>query len=215
MCASSETWDRYCHVFSDSAFLRIDTVEQAIDVARSLMFDLVNNEVPARIGIARGPYRMLRFLTDSSAQASFHVSQFLGTGVVRAYKTERCGIAGLRILLHPDLEPLLDKDAMRIIPAKPSDNMRLDVQSEVNYLDPKTVAHLGPDYDDCLQFDALRWMVNTTDEAFHYHYIATFHAWNTMRAQLGRAPYPWDKFLDRDEYDYSHDIRTRPDTKGS
>ena len=156
---------------------------------------------------------MLRFLTDSSAQASFHVSQFLGTGVVRAYKTERCGIPGLRILLHPDLEPLLDKDAMRIIPAKPSEKMRLIVRSEVNYLDPKTDTHLGPDYDDCLQFDALRWMLNAADEAFHYHYIETFHAWNAMRAQLGRAPYPWEKFLDRDEYDYSHGIRTRPDAK--
>jgi hypothetical protein len=202
-------------VFSDSAFLRIDTLEQAIDVARSLMFDLVSNEVPARIGIARGSYRMLRFLTDSSAQASFHVSQFLGTGVVRAYKTERCGIPGLRILLHPDLEPLLDKDAMRIIPAKPGEKMHLGVRSEVNYLDPKTDSHLGKDYEDCLQFDALRWMVNTADEAFHYHYIETFHALNVMRAQLGRAPYSWDKFLDRDEYDYSHGIRTRPDAKES
>jgi len=49
------------------------------------------------------------------------MSQFLGTGVVRAYETERCGVAGMRILLHPDLEPLLDKDAMRIIPVKPSE----------------------------------------------------------------------------------------------
>jgi len=128
---------------------------------------------------------MLRFLTDSSAQASFHVSQFLGTGVVRAYKTERCGIPGLRILLHPDLEPLLDKEAMRIIPAKPGEKMHLSVRSEVNYLDPKTDSHLGKDYDDCLQFDALRWMVNTADEAFHYHYIETFHALNAMRASSG------------------------------
>jgi hypothetical protein len=37
------------------------------------------------------------------------MSQFLGTGVVRAYQTERCGVPGLRILLHPDLEPLLDE----------------------------------------------------------------------------------------------------------
>ena len=202
-------------VFSDSAFLRIDTLEQAIDIARSLMFDLASNEVPVRMGIARGSYRMLRFLTDSSAQASFHVSQFLGTGVVRAYKTERCGIPGLRILLHPDLEPLLDPHAMRIIPVKPNEKMRLSVRLEVNYLDPKTDTHLGPDYDDCLQFDALRWMVNVADEAFHYHYIETFHAWNAMRAQLGRAPYPWDKVLDRDEYDYTHGIRTRPDAKES
>ncbi|MEK6334700.1 MAG: hypothetical protein AABM67_07115 [Acidobacteriota bacterium] len=29
--------------------------------------------------------------------------RFLGTGIVRAYQTERCGVPGLRILLHPDL----------------------------------------------------------------------------------------------------------------
>lgn len=202
-------------VFSDSAFLRMDDLGNAIDVARALMFELVTSDVPVRMGLARGTYRMLRFLTDSSAQVSFHMSQFLGTGVVRAYKTERCGVPGLRILLHPDLEPLLDKDAMRIIPVKPSDKMRLDVRFEVNYLDPKTDSHSGPDFDDCLQFDALRWMTGLTEEPLQYHYIETFHAWNIMRNQLRRPPYPWEKFLDRDEYDYSHGIRTRPDVKES
>jgi hypothetical protein len=76
------------------------------------MFELVTSEVPVRMGFAKGSYRMLRFLTDSSAHVSFHMSQFLRTGVVRAYQTERCGFPGLRILLHPDFEPLLDKDAL-------------------------------------------------------------------------------------------------------
>ncbi len=200
-------------VFSDSAFLRIDGIENAINIARTLMFELVMSEVPARMGLARGTYRMLRFLTDSSAQVSFHMSQFLGTGVVRAYQTERCGVPGLRILLHPDLEPLLDKDALRIIPLKPSEKMRLNVLSEVNYLDP-TDDRSGPDYDDCLQFDCLRYTTVVTDDPFQYHYIETYNAWNVMRAQIGRPPYPWEKFLDRDEYDYTHGIRARPSTDG-
>lgn len=196
-------------VFSDSAFLRIDSLASAIDIARSLMFELVTSEVPVRMGLARGSYRMLRFLTDSSAHVSFHMSQFLGTGIVRAYETEHCGIPGLRILLHPDLEPWLDKDALRIIPVKPKAEMRLNVQSEVNYLDIND-NHLGPDYEDCIQFDCLRSMTGLTEESFQYHYIETFHAWNIMRKQIGRAPYPWEKFLDRDEYDYGHGIRERP-----
>jgi hypothetical protein len=54
-------------------------------------------------------------------------------------------------------------------------------------------------------------MAAVTDEPFHYHYIIeTFHAWNTMRAQIGRTPYPGGTFLDRDEYDYAHGIRERP-----
>lgn len=196
-------------VFSDSAFFRLDSLENAIRLARTLMFELVTSETPARMGLARGSYRMLRFLTDSSAQVSFHMSQFLGTGVVRAYETERCGVPGLRILLHPDLEPLLDKEDLRIIPVKPSRKLRLNVRSEVNYLDP-TPDDSGQDYDDCIQFDCLRSMAGMSDEAFQYHYIETFNAWNMMRAQLGRHPYPWEKFLDRDEYDYRHGVRPRP-----
>jgi hypothetical protein len=196
-------------VFSDSAFLRMDTLDNAIHLARMLMFELVTSEVPVRMGLARGSYRMLRFLMDESAQVSFHVSQFLGTGIVRAYQTEGCGVPGLRILLHPDLEPLLDKKALRIVPVEPSEHMRLNVQSEVNYLDV-TDNRLGRDFDDCIQFDCLRWMMGDTDESLQYHYIETFNAWNIMRAQLGRAPYPWEKFLDRDEYDYQHGIRERP-----
>jgi len=196
-------------VFSDSAFFRMDTLDNAIHLARTLMFELVTSEVPVRMGLARGSYRMLRFLTDESAQVSFHVSQFLGTGIVRAYQTEGCGVPGLRILLHPDLEPLLDKEAFRIVPVKPSEHMRLNVQSEVNYLDA-TDNHLDRDFDDCIQFDCLRWMMGATDEPLQYHYVETFNAWNIMRAQLGRAPYPWEKFLDRDEYDYQHGIRERP-----
>ena len=196
-------------VFSDSAFFRIETLDNAIHLARTLMFELVTSEIPVRMGLARGSYRMLRFLTDSSAYVSFHMSQFLGTGIVRAYQTESCGIPGLRILLHPDLEPLLDKEAFGIVPVKPIEHMRLNIQSEVNYLDA-TDNHLGQDFDDYIQFDCLRWMMANTDEALQYHYTETFNAWNTMRAQLGRAPYPWEKFLDRDEYDYQHGIRERP-----
>lgn len=199
-------------VFSDSAFFRIESLENAIELARTLMFELVSSDIPARMGLARGSYRMLRFLTDSSANVTFHMSQFLGTGVVRAYQTERCGAPGLRILLHPNLEPLLDKEAMRIIPVEPTDKMNLNVQSELNYLNP-TDDHLGPDYDDCIQFDCLRWMAGLTEEPFQHHYMETFKVWNVMRAQLGRAPYPWAKFLDRDEYDYTHGIRERPSQK--
>jgi hypothetical protein len=61
-------------VCSDTAFLRIDVLENAIDIARSLMFELVTSEVPVRMGLEQGSYRMLRFLTDSSSHVSFHMS---------------------------------------------------------------------------------------------------------------------------------------------
>ena len=196
-------------VFSDSAYFRIAALEKAIHLARTLMFELVTSEVPVRMGLACGSYRMLRVMTDSSDQVSFHVSQFLGTGIVRAYKTESCGLPGLRILLHPDLGPLLNGDASRIVSVAPADKMRLNVKLEVNYLEEDD-NHLGQDFQDSAQFDCLRMMTGQTDEHLQYHYIETFKAWNKMRAQLGRLPYPLPKFLDRDEYDYAHGIRERP-----
>jgi hypothetical protein len=123
-------------VFSDSAFFRIDSLPNAISFARQLMFDLVSSEVPTRMGLARGSYRMLRFLTDSSANVSFHMSQFLGTGVVRAYQAEQCGAPGLRILLHPGLEPLLDTDMLRVVAIANGEATRVAVRYEVNYLMP-------------------------------------------------------------------------------
>ena len=196
-------------VFSDSAFFRVETLDNAICLARKLMFELVSSDIPVRMGLARGSYRMLRFLTDTSTQVSFHMSQFLGSGVVRAYKTESCGIPGLRILLHPNLNDLLDKETLRVIPVKPREGMRLNVKYEINYLDAVN-CQLGQDYDDCIQFDCLHWMMSNADERLQYHYMETFNAWNRMRAQLGRTAYPWEKFVDRDEYDYKHGIRDRP-----
>jgi hypothetical protein len=199
-------------VFSDSAFFRINTLEEAISVARSLMYSLVTNQVPARMGLAQGSFRFLRFLTDVSAQVSFHMSQFLGTGVVRAYKAETSGVPGLRILLHPNLEPRLDKEAMHIVPVGRLDGLKLDVQSEINYLEAEDKLGLGPDFADVIPFDCLRWMWGESDQKFGYHYDATYKALNMMRAQFRRDPYPWEKLLDRDKYDAEHGIRpNRPE----
>jgi hypothetical protein len=198
-------------VFSDCGFFRIDAIDDAIEIARQLMFRLVDCEVPTRMGIAQGTFRMLRVMTDTSQQVSFHMSQFLGTGIVRAYQAERCGIPGLRILLHPNLDSILDKERLPISPIPPSDKaLKLDVKFEVNYmgLDPYDS---GPDYHDCLQFDSLRNMCAEAEQTFQYHYIDTYHAWNRMRELIDRPAYPWEKFLDRDEYDYEHGIRPRPD----
>lgn len=193
-------------VFSDSAFFRMDDLAGAVRLARSLMFELVSSEVPARMGLARGSYRTLRFVTDSSEQVVFHMSQFLGTGIVRAHKAEKCGLAGLRILVHPDVDDLLDKESLRIVPITPVEGMSLGVRSEVNYLESNS-AHLGSDFDDVIQFDCLRAMAGDAGEHFQYHYVETFKAWNLMREQLGRMPYPWERFIDRDAYDAAHGIR--------
>jgi hypothetical protein len=54
-------------------------------------------------------------------------------------------------------------------------------------------------------------MCAKAEETFQNHYIDSYHAWNRMREQIGRPVYPWEKFLNRDEYDHEHGIRHRPD----
>jgi hypothetical protein len=45
-------------VFSDCGFFRIDAIDDTIEIARQLMFRLVDCGVPARMGIAQGTFRM-------------------------------------------------------------------------------------------------------------------------------------------------------------
>ncbi len=197
-------------VFSDSAFFSSNNLLDTLELARSLMAALVDSGVPARMGIAPGTFRAVRFTSDTSAQASYHASQFLGTGIVRAHRAESCGIPGLRILLHPLLETLVDRPRDRIVVAAHDRGvLREPVSLELNYLNPTGNEWSGPDYDDVLEFDALRNLIAESDPKVHYHYTATFDAYNAMRAQLGRAPYPWLKCLDRDKYDTEHGIAPR------
>lgn len=194
-----------CITFSDSAFFQIDDLTTIVSFARDLMLTLFEEDVPVRMGLANGSFRFLRSMTDSSSHVSLHVSQFLGSGVVKAYRAEHCGVPGLRILLHPDLEPLLDKDAMRIV-AVAETAPKLPVVSEVNFLELDDRLH-QPQYLDVIAFDSLGRMMFHADEEFHYHYVATFNAMNIMRAQFGREPYPVARFNNREEYERIHGIR--------
>jgi len=187
-------------VFSDSAFLVVDSLPKAVDLSRTLMRALVESYVPARIGIARGTFRSLRFASDTSTQTAYHAAQFLGTGVVRAYKTERCGIPGVRAFLHPDLEPLAAQETLDVVAVSDTEKANLAVVSEVNYMDDSTKWSSGPEYEDCLLFDGVSAMLGDSIEKFHYHYMSTYDAFNVMRAQRGRNAYPWEKFLNRSNY---------------
>ena len=80
-------------------FLQMNSLKVATDVARELMRNLIFRDVPARIGVGHGSFTVLRFMSDASTQVAFHVSQFLGLGVVRAHAAEQCGAKGMRILL--------------------------------------------------------------------------------------------------------------------
>jgi hypothetical protein len=185
-------------VFSDSAFLQTNSLKRATDVARELMRNLIFRDVPARIGIGHGSFAILRFMSDSSTQAAFHVSQFLGVSVVRAHAAEQCGAKGMRILLHPELETCVEMEAIpSVISAEPTPS-RLPVTRELNYLyEPGHAQHTfsgGKDLD-AVMLGIVRRMMKGAPATAHPHYIETFQALNRMRAQFGRSLYSLSEFV--------------------
>ena len=87
--------------FSDSAFVATEQLYHAASIAVNLVQYLLPQRVPVRVGIAYGSFSALRFRSDVTVEGGDHAAYFLGTGVVRSYATESCGIKGLRILVHP------------------------------------------------------------------------------------------------------------------
>jgi hypothetical protein len=185
-------------VFSDSAFFQMNSLKVATDVARELMRNLIFRDVPARIGVGHGSFRVLRFMSDASTQVAFHVSQFLGLGVIRAHAAEQCGAKGMRILLHPELELFLEREAIpRVVSVEPTPG-RLPVTKELNYLyEPGHAQHMfsgGKDLD-ALLVDNVRRMMKRSAPVVHIHYVETLHALNRMRAQLNRSLYSLNDFI--------------------
>jgi hypothetical protein len=93
--------------FSDSMFLAVDDFFEAAHCAVILQKYFLNSKVPVRMGLAFGSFIALNFRSDVSAHRAEHSSQFLGTAVVRAVQAEKCGIKGMRILLHPSIHRFL------------------------------------------------------------------------------------------------------------
>jgi hypothetical protein len=96
--------------FSDSVFIATDYLCQATEIAANLARYLLPQKVPVRMGIAFGSFAAVHFDSRVSSEGGRHAAQFLGTAVVRAYEAEKCGIKGVRILLHPTVEPLFTNE---------------------------------------------------------------------------------------------------------
>lgn len=94
--------------FSDSAFIATTYLHEGVNIAIDLLRSLMSQRTPVRIGIGFGSFAALRFKSDISSDSGDHAAQFLGTAVVHAAEAEKCGIKGLRILLHPSVMPLIE-----------------------------------------------------------------------------------------------------------
>ena len=172
--------------FSDSAFVTFDALRDAMSFAGALMRRLIHDRVPARMGIALGTFLVLRFRADVSLTGGDHAAQFLGTAVVRAHASERCGIKGMRILFHPSsFDPLSigeptpeerpEAMAPKCVAVHDSELAnRAGVQYEMNYLpviDSRDQDFVGP----------VNLMRCGSEPQFHEHHDATLNALSRMR----------------------------------
>jgi hypothetical protein len=182
--------------FSDSVFLATEHFQEAAEFAANFAESMMSGKVPVRMGIAYGSFAALKFRSTVTADGSDHASQFLGTAVVRAYRAERCGIKGMRILLHPSVEPLLNDPNHTPHPAGVSKSIRTlacpvaewshphnraKVRIELNYWDL-------PKGKEAAAWRGFQEMWDATPEEETAHYQATAEAIHRMRLQLGEPP---------------------------
>lgn len=180
--------------FSDSVFIATTHFFEAASVAIDLAHSMLSQQIPIRMGIAFGSFAALRFRSDVSADGGDHAAQFFGTAVVRAYQAEGCGIKGMRILLHPSVESLLDDrthnpasgpNATRTVRALecPSTEHanKADVRYELDYWDLATTKEHSA-------WAALQDMWTVAPDSVREHYQATAEVINRMRIARGEAP---------------------------
>jgi hypothetical protein len=88
-------------VFSDSIFFAATEIEPVLDCAVELIVDLLVDDVAARGGIAKGEFHTFEWNLRAGQTESFSASSpFLGSGVIRAFRTESRGPRGLRLIIH-------------------------------------------------------------------------------------------------------------------
>ncbi len=180
--------------FSDSVFFATTYLFEATSFAVDLAQSLLSQNVPVRMGIAFGSFAALRFRSDVSADSDVHASQFLGAAVVRAYQAEKCGIKGMRILVHPSVESLVADGTHN--PASPPIGIcpirtlecsnselanKAGVRYELDYWDLATTKERAA-------WHALQDMWAVAPDSAREHYQATAEAINRMRTAQGEAP---------------------------
>ena len=173
--------------FSDSAFIATVHLHECVNIAISIMQSLLQASVPARAGIAFGTFSTIRFKSDVIGEWGDHSAHFLGTGVIRSNAAERCGIKGLRILLHPTAVALLDNQTTEsprgqeftciACSAEESANA-VGVLHEIDYWRFKPTA-------EAQAWRAFQNMWGASPQSEFAHYNATAQAINRMRVNRG------------------------------
>jgi hypothetical protein len=174
--------------FSDSAFIVTSSISDCIAVATDLVRSLLTRGVPCRAGIAWGTFSAVRFKSDVMGEWGDHSAHFLGTGIVRANAAERCGIKGIRILVHPSAEALITSDEVfddgkaRLMACSAEEAVNeVGVKYEIDYWEFNPTAERAA-------WHALQDLWTKAPRDAHDHYEATACAVNQMRVRRGEEP---------------------------
>jgi hypothetical protein len=120
-------------IFSDCAYIDVETSLRAARLAVELMVLFNRADVPVRIGLGRGTFYGFNYSVDVSGSNMVTKALFAGTAVVFAHAAEHCGAKGCRILVHPTA----DADLRRVGSHPPLVNLPAtlrDVEVELCYL---------------------------------------------------------------------------------
>ncbi|SRR6266566_817685 len=183
-------------LFSDCAFLVFSkTVPNEYPavrvrwVAPDLMRKFIKNRVPVRMGIGKGTFYDIEYLTTTNGRLITSKSRFIGTAVVHACEAEKCGGKGLRIFVDDSAE----EDSSHMGRHLPLPQPLKSVRWELDYLyDPQPIGKQEQlERDDRELFDSVVSM-NTPDlkEDARLHYTETLAAINRMRISNSRKAFP-------------------------
>lgn len=180
--------------FSDSVFVATNYLFEGTTFAVNLARSMLSYKVPVRMGIAFGSFAALKFRSDVSADGGDHAAQFLGTAVVRAYQAEKCGIKGMRILLHPSVESLLEESAHRPVPPPINTIAVRPLECSSKERTNETKVRYELDYWDLAPtkerkaWHGLQDMWEVAPDSDKSQYQATAKAISRMRMAQGEAP---------------------------
>jgi len=153
------------------------------------MRKFIKNLVPVRMGIGKGTFYDIQYLTETNGTLITSKSRFMGTGVVRAHDAEQCGGKGMRIFV----DELAEEDSCHMGRRLQLPQPLKSVKWELDYLhDPRPIGQLEQLENDGRElFDKVASMnTPTLKDTARLHYTETLDALNRMRISNSRKAFP-------------------------
>lgn len=161
------------YLFTDSLFVISANPNLIIDYSRHLFIKMYYHLIPIRGGIGCGSFQTSSIETNHShADSSLISCPFFGSGVVRAFRAESCGVKGMRLIVHPSFTRLIEKLRPSDILRLPKNEQSKHASAEINLLMPQLSYDEVPKaFHKYTEF--LEKMKSRSNQAHYIHYSAT------------------------------------------